>query len=224
MCETAVPRCEIVRACGRRGPDPWVRTSRVSGPSEPVSACYDARTHKTKRAKETTSAHIDDPKEIQELHRGTEEPGAVNVLEEPGAVKMLEEPGALKMLEERRRKRSSDDVGGALTILEELMKMLEEAVTTISILTPLAHCIRRDPVDLVWGGAAMHCGSIRCVGSVGSVKKLKYIQRFRQRRIRHPIKSDRSGLADVCLCKDHSPIRQPRLPSSVDGRCSGQTV
>ena len=107
---------------------------------------------------------------------------------------MLEEPGALKMLEERRRKRSSDDVGGALTILEELMKMLEEAVTTISILTPLAHCIRRDPVDLVWGGAAMHCGSIRSVGSVGSVKKVEKLSTFRQRRIRHPIRLRMLGL------------------------------
>ena len=26
------------------------------------------------------------------------------------------------------------------------------------------------------------------------------------------------ALADGCLCKDYSPVRQPRLPSSVDGQ------
>ena len=61
---------------------------------------------------------------------------------------------------------------------------------------PLAHYIRplTDPIDLEWGGAAMHCGSIRSVGSVGSFKKLKNFQLFRQRRIRHQIRTRMLGL------------------------------
>ena len=41
--------------------------------------------------------------------------------------------------------------------------------------TPLAHCIRplTDPIYFEWGQAAMHCGSIRAVGSVGSVKNVE---------------------------------------------------
>ncbi|CAL8365903.1 unnamed protein product [Arctogadus glacialis] len=37
--------------------------------------------------------------------------------------------------------------------------------------TPLAHCVRplTDPIDCEGGRAAVHCGSIRSVGSVGSV-------------------------------------------------------
>ncbi|KAK0133450.1 Myosin heavy chain, fast skeletal muscle [Merluccius polli] len=44
-----------------------------------------------------------------------------------------------------------------------------------SELTPLAHCMRPSthPIDFEWGGAAMHCGSVRQVGSVRCVEKLR---------------------------------------------------
>ena len=48
---------------------------------------------------------------------------------------------------------------------------------------------RTDLIDFAWGAREMHCGSVRPFGSVACVKKLRYVQLFKQRRIRRPIRS-----------------------------------
>ena len=84
---------------------------------------------------------------------------------------------------------------------------------------PLPPSVDWSPLTLNGDGRIMHCGSV-C-----SVKKLNNFQLFRQWRI--VIQSDR-----VCKFKhcdttralttlESSPIRQPRLPTSFDWRCSG---
>ena len=75
-------------------------------------------------------------------------------------------------------------------------------------------CIRwlTDLIDFAWGDPEMHCGSVRSVGSVSCVQKLRKCKLFRLRRIRQPI---RSWLRQQI---PPPPIRQTRLPSSVDGR------
>ena len=40
-----------------------------------------------------------------------------------------------------------------------------------------------DLIDFAWGALEMHCGSVRSVGSVACVKKLRNVQLFRQRRM-----------------------------------------
>ena len=48
--------------------------------------------------------------------------------------------------------------------------------------TLLSHCTfpSTDLIDFDWGALEMHCGTIRSVGSVASVKKLRNVQPFRQ--------------------------------------------
>ena len=41
-----------------------------------------------------------------------------------------------------------------------------------------------DLIDYAWGAREMHCGSIRPLGSVACIKKLRNVHLFRQRRIR----------------------------------------
>ena len=51
--------------------------------------------------------------------------------------------------------------------------------------TPRSHYMRplTDLIDFVWGALQLHCRSVRSVGSVACVKKLRNIQLFRQRRM-----------------------------------------
>ena len=61
-----------------------------------------------------------------------------------------------------------------------------------------SHCTRpsTDLMDFTRGAIEMHFGSIRSVGSVACVKKLRNVQLFRQRRIRRPIR-----LRNANICK-----------------------
>ena len=53
-----------------------------------------------------------------------------------------------------------------------------------------AHCIRpsTDLIDFAWGDPEMHCGSVRSIGSVSCVQKLRTFLLFRLWRIRQPIR------------------------------------
>ena len=71
----------------------------------------------------------------------------------------------------------------------------------------------------------MHCGSVRSIGSIGAIKKLKIVNFFGSDG--SVIQSDRVCTFLHCdttralTTLESFPIRQPRLPTSVDGRCSG---
>ena len=62
---------------------------------------------------------------------------------------------------------------------------------TAAPFTPRSHCTHplTDLIDFAWGALEMHCGSVRSVGSVACVKKLRNVQLFRQQRIHRPIRS-----------------------------------
>ena len=94
-------------------------------------------------------------------------------------------------------------------------------IDTQSRVTPLAHCIRpsTDLIDFAWGDPEMQ--SVRYVGSVSCVQKLRKFQLFRLRRIRQPIRSRYVG--QISLKAFPPSVRHASRRPLTDG-CSGRVT
>ena len=112
-------------------------------------------------------------------------------------------PEALQLSWDKPRKPNGDILGYVVTC-EQLHGGGEAGVATAATgtqtITPLftpPPSVDGFSLTLHGGAREMHCGSVRSVGSVAGVKKLRNVQLFRQRRIRRPIR-----LRYANMCKD----------------------